>query len=159
LLGERVWDISRSIDVLAHFEEIDIEKIGIMGNSGGGTASYYAACTDERIKIAMPSCAVCSFGKSIGIMRHCDCNYLPHIAKYFDMGELACLIAPRPLIIVAGREDHGFLFDGVKSVYSVIEKIYKKAGGECQLVVGSGGHRFYAKDSWKVFKKMAKWQK
>jgi hypothetical protein len=43
LVGERVWDISRSIDLLETLPEIDASKIACMGNSGSGTASYYAA--------------------------------------------------------------------------------------------------------------------
>ena len=59
-----------------------------MGNSGGGTATYYAACLDERISLAMPSCAVCSWDQSIAVKRHCACNYVPYIANYFDMGDM-----------------------------------------------------------------------
>jgi len=113
LLGGRVWDVSRAIDVLETLPEIDNDRIACMGNSGGGTATYYAACMDERIKIAMPSCAVCTFEQSIGIMRHCDCNYLPGMQKYFDMGEISCLIAPRKLVVVNGKEDNGGLLSSL----------------------------------------------
>lgn len=159
LIGERVWDISRAIDAMGEFDEIDSDRIACMGNSGGGTATYYAACMDERIKIAMPSCSVCTFVESIGIMRHCSCNYVPRMAKYFDMGEIACMIAPRKLVVVAGEKDHGFYIKGSLDAYSVIEKIYKKAGcpDNCKLVVGAEGHRFYADPSWKVFRELAQW--
>ena len=43
-----------------------------MGNSGGGTTTFYAACYDERIQIAIPSCAVCTYDDSIGAMFHCS---------------------------------------------------------------------------------------
>lgn len=158
-LGERIFDLSRAIDMLEHFPMIDRERIGLMGNSGGGTATYYAACMDERIKIAMPSCSVCTYKHSITARMHCACNYIPGIAKYLDMGDLACLIAPRKLIVVAGEHDTGFTIDGVYETYDTIKKIYKKAGveGNCELVVGSEGHRFYAKDAWPVFKKLSGW--
>lgn len=159
LIGERIWDISRAIDILEKFPMVDTERIAIMGNSGGGTATYYAACMDERIKVVMPSCSVCTYKHSITAMRHCACNYIPGIAKYLDMGDLACLIAPRKLIVVAGEKDHGFLIDGVREAYATIEKIYARAGaaGNCQLVVGSEGHRFYAQSSWPVFKELSGW--
>ena len=159
LIGERVWDISRAIDILETMPEIDSDKIAVMGNSGGGTATYYAACMDERIKIAMPSCSVCTFKESIGAGRHCMCNYIPNIAKYFDMGDLACLIAPRPLVMVSGEMDPGFLISGSRETYSTIEKIYKAAGAEdkCRLVVGDEGHKFYADISWPVFKELSNW--
>ena len=129
-IGERVWDISKAIDALKYFSNINLEKIGCIGNSGGGTATYYAACYDQRIKLAVPSCALCSYKESIAKMFHCSCNYIPYSYKNFDMGELACLIAPRNLIIVAGELDDIFLIDGVKAVYSVIEKIYIKENSE-----------------------------
>lgn len=159
LIGERVWDISRAIDTMAEFPEIDTDRVACMGNSGGGTATYYAACLDERIKIAMPSCAVCSFSQSIGTLYHCACNYVPSLGKYVDMGDLAVLIAPRPLVVVAGAKDTGFLLPGVESEYEIIKKIYAKAGAPdaCALVVGSEGHRFYANPSWDVFRRLSGW--
>jgi len=154
LIGERVWDISRAIDALEFFSEIDISRVAVMGNSGGGTATYYAACFDDRIKIAMPSCSVCTYGDSITALRHCDCNYIPRAAKYFDMADLAALIAPRPLIIVAGKEDDNFLYCGVEKTYDIIKELYKEAGvpENCRLVTGEEGHRFYADIAWEAFK-------
>lgn len=157
LIGERVWDISRAIDAMAEFPEIDLDRVACMGNSGGGTATYYAACLDERIKIAMPSCAVCSFSQSIGTLVHCACNFVPSLGKYVDMGDLAVLIAPRALLVVAGAKDTGFLLPGVEQEYAIIEKIYSKtgAGEKCRLVVGPEGHRFYANPSWDIFRELS----
>lgn len=155
MVGERIWDCSRAIDALEEaFPEIDTERVAIMGNSGGGTTSFYAACFDERIKIAMPSCAVCTYRDSIAAMYHCACNYIPNAAKYFDMGDLAALIAPRPFIIVCGRDDKIFPLHGVRETFETVTEIYKKAGAEsnCRLVIGEGGHRFYANPSWDVFR-------
>jgi cephalosporin-C deacetylase-like acetyl esterase len=137
LIGERVHDISAAIDQLSNFDCCDVDKIIITGNSGGGTATYYSACFDERIKYAIPSCAVCAFKDSIAEMWHCTCNYVPHMAEYFDMGELACLIAPRKLLVIYGAKDPIFPIKGTHEVYSVIEKIYKKenAADNCRLVV------------------------
>ncbi len=156
MVRERAFDVSRAIDAIASFPELDLTHIGLMGNSGGGTASYYAACLDPRIRAVMPSCAVCSFDRSIGARRHCVCNYVPNIARYFDMGELSCLIAPRPLIVVAGEKDTGFSIDGVEKVFSVIRQIYEKEGvpDNCTLIVGAEGHRFYADLAWGVFRRM-----
>ncbi len=159
LLGERVWDVSRSIDAMEEFDEIDTGKVGCMGGSGGGTATFYAACMDERIKIAMPACSVCTFRDSIVPIHHCTCNYIPSIAKYADMGDLAALIAPRPLVAVAGREDEIFPVSGTLEAFETIRKIYKKAGypDNCRLVIGEGGHRFYADPSWDIFRSLVNW--
>lgn len=144
LIGERVWDVSKAIDSLSAFDCVDLDDISCVGNSGGGTATYYSACFDERIKVAIPSCAVCTYRDSIGDMWHCTCNYIPKMAQYFDMGELAALIAPRKLMVVNGKIDAIFPIEGAREVYSVIEKIYKKSGaeGNCQLLEHEEAHFF-----------------
>lgn len=159
LLGERVWDVSRAIDVLAAFPGLDGTRIACMGNSGGGTTSFYAACLDERIQVVMPSCSICTYRDSIGAIRHCSCNYIPGIAKYFDMGDLAGLIAPRRLIVVAGQEDPIFPIQGVKEAYGTVRAVYEKSGHpeNCRLIVGDGGHRFYAAPAWSTFKELTGW--
>lgn len=159
LIGERVWDVSRAIDALEMFDEIDMEKVACTGVSGGGTTTYYAACVEPRIKVAMPACSVCTFVESIGIMRHCACNYLPNMAKYFDMGEIACMIAPRKLIVVAGKKDHGFHIKGSLDAYNIIEKIYQKekCAENCRLIIGEEGHRYYREESWKAFRELTQW--
>lgn len=157
MIGERVWDVSRAIDVLEGLSEVDGSRVACMGNSGGGTVTYYAAAMDERIKIAMPSCSVCTYAESIGAMRHCVCNYIPGAAKYFDMGDLAALIAPRRLVVVAGAKDSIFPISGVKTSFEKIKRIYDDCGAVdgCELFVGGGGHRFY-KDAYRVFNAFAK---
>jgi dienelactone hydrolase len=159
MIGERVWDVSRAIDVLGWFPEIDGGRIGCVGNSGGGTITYFAACLDGRIGIAMPSCYVCTFRDSIGMIDHCEDNYIPGILRFFEMGDLACLIAPRPLVVVAGREDPIFPIEGVAETFDTIQHIYAAAGvpDRCRLVVGPEGHRFYADLAWPPFRELAGW--
>ena len=155
-IAERVLDVSCVIDALiANFDFIDANNISLMGNSGGGTATFYAACLEDRIKLAMPSCAVCTYKHSIAAMEHCVCNFIPEIANYFDMGDLAGLIAPKPLVIVNGKNDPIFPDDGVRETYEIVKKMYVAAGvpDPCALVTGDGGHRFYADDAWPVAKK------
>lgn len=89
-IGERVWDAMRILDaVLDSFPEVDHDGIVCTGNSGGGTVTYYLACLDDRIAIAAPSCAVCTYEASIAAMPHCMCNHIPNIRRYFEMGDLS----------------------------------------------------------------------
>jgi dienelactone hydrolase len=159
MIGERVWDLSRAIDALATFPEIDTGKIGVVGQSAGGTIAYYGACLDERISITMPSCVVCTYEDSLARIDHCVDNYLPRALQFFEMGDLAGLIAPRPLIVVAGRRDGIFPFHGVEKAFARIQEIYTAAGAadRCNLIVGEGGHRFYAGLAWPAFRRMAGW--
>ncbi len=159
MIGERVWDIARAIDALADFPELDLNRIGCMGNSGGGTATFYAACYEPRITAAMPSCYVCTFRHSIGRIDHCQDNYLPGALRYLEMADFAGLIAPRPLVVVAGHDDPIFPLAGVEEAFADIQAIYAAAGApdRCRLVVGDGGHRFYPEEGWPVFRQMTKW--
>ncbi len=155
IIGERCWDIKRTIDILANFSECDLDKIAITGNSGGGTASYYAACYDERIKICMPSSAFCPYKESILRYYHCSCNYIPSAYRYYDMQDLSCLIAPRQLVITTGQLDPSFLVEGVRRGYETVEKVYAKANaeGNCHLNITPNGHWWNVDLMWSEMKK------
>lgn len=151
VVGERVWDAMRILDAVAdNFEKIDMSDIVCTGNSGGGTATYYLACLDKRIKAAAPSCSICTYEESIAAIAHCTCNYIPSIRKYFEMGDLAGLIAPRVLVVAAGEQDKIFPIDGTKRAFEQIQTIYDvaDASSKCALVVGDGGHLNYADHIW-----------
>jgi len=151
VIGERVWDAMRILDaVLEAFPFIDSSDIACTGNSGGGTATYYLAAMDERITLAAPSCSVCTYEASIAAMPHCMCNHIPYIRKYFEMGDLAGLIAPRKLIVAAGAQDPIFPIDGVHKAFDTISEIYETFGvkEKAALVVGELGHLNYADLIW-----------
>ncbi len=152
LLGERVWDVMRLIDVLGEsFSKlVDPDRVICLGNSGGGTATVYASAMDERIKISVPSCAVCRYADSIAAMQHCACNYVPTIANFFDMGDLCAMISPRSLVVVNGKEDTIFPIGGARACVELGRLAYRAAGVENRIshVIGEGGHRFYADAAW-----------
>lgn len=156
LIGERCFDISRAIDMLNNFPECDTDKIVITGNSGGGTASYYAAAYDSRIKVCMPSSAFCPFKESILRFYHCACNYIPFAYKYFDMQDIACLIAPRELVITTGQLDPSFLVEGVRRGYETVKKIYAKenASDKHKLIITQNGHWWNVALMWSELKKV-----
>ena len=142
LIGERILDVMRAVDCLSEFPECDTDNILITGNSGGGTTSFYAGCMDERIKLVAPSCAFCSYKTSIMDVYHCNCNYIPRAYEYFEMEDLACLIAPRKFLAIAGQEDKLFPIDGVKKSFETVKEIYRRVGAEenCRLVETPKGH-------------------
>lgn len=158
LIGERVWDVMRVVDAIeAHFGDlITMEGSVLMGNSGGGTATYYTACLEHRFDGFMPSCAVCTYHDSIIVTQHCTCNYVPGIARFFDMGDLAVMIAPKKLVVVCGKDDGIFPLHGVHKTFDIIKELYTamEASDNCALVVGAEGHRFYADDAWPVMKRL-----
>lgn len=158
IIGERVWDVSRAIDVLEKYfsEVVDKENIICLGNSGGGTTTFYASCLDERIHTAVPSCAYASYDDSIAAMLHCVCNFIPNIRNYFDMGDLGGLIAPRTLIVVSGAQDDIFPAESAKKCFAVTKFLYEHTNGSCRHVIGSEGHRFYYDLAWGAYDELQK---
>ncbi|UKI37696.1 MAG: hypothetical protein L6V93_06205 [Clostridiales bacterium] len=77
----------------------DINKVICMGNSGGGTATYYIACLEDRVKCAMPSCAVCSYDESIVSMRHCTCNFYSEYPHLFLIWATSADLSHRSILL------------------------------------------------------------
>lgn len=149
-IGERVWDVERLIDWALARPDVDGRRIAITGNSGGGTISLFAAACDTRIAVAVPSCYFCTFQGSIGSIYHCDCNYVPGIMRLGEMYDVAGLIAPRPFLAIAGKDDEIFPIEHVRYAFARVQRVYAVAGVPdlCQLYVGDGGHRYYKSGSW-----------
>jgi dienelactone hydrolase len=158
MIGERVFDIDRGIDYLASRGDCNMKTLGVMGNSGGGTASLFSAALLPRVKLAMPSCFFCTFRDSIMSIGHCVDNYVPNILLWAEMADVMGLFAPKPVVLVAGQRDPIFPIAGVRKAFRQLKKIYRaeRAANRCHLVVGSGGHRFYAKAAWPVMQRELK---
>ena len=158
LAGERVYDVDRAIDYLASRGDADMKSIGVMGNSGGNTISLFSAALLPRLAFAMPSCYFCTFRDSVMSIFHCADNYIPGLLKYAEMADVMGLFAPKPVVIVAGKEDEIFPIGATRRAFRDLQRIYKAcgAGSNCHLVVGAGGHRFYADDAWPVMMKEIK---
>lgn len=158
LIGERVWDVMRAVDCITenYSDVITMEGSVLMGNSGGGTTTYYTACLEDRFSGYMPSCALCTYHGHLTSRYHCPCNYVPGIAKYFDLGDLAVMIAPKNLTMVCADNDPCYPTDGTFETTDRIQHIYQAMGAEehCALVVGHDGHRFYADDAWPVMHRL-----
>ena len=72
------------------------------------------------------------------------------------MGDLACLIAPRPLAIIAGVKDPDFHIDGSREIAQTVQRIYDKVGAShnFRLLEGPEGHRYYASLAWPAVREM-----
>jgi dienelactone hydrolase len=155
LIGERVYDVDRGIDYLASRGDVDMKSIGVMGNSGGGTITLFSSALLPRIAFAMPSCYFCTFKDSIMSLYHCMDNYIPGLLKYAEMHDIMGLFAPKPVVIVAGKDDPIFPIAATRRAFRQLQHIYDAHGAKdrCHLVIGKGGHRFYADDAWPVMLK------
>jgi acetyl esterase/lipase len=156
LIGERVYDVDRGLDYLASRGDADMSRVGVMGNSGGGTISVFAAALLPRLAFAMPSCYFCTFRESIMSIYHCMDNYIPGLLPVAEMADVLGLFAPRPVVVVAGEHDEIFPIAATRSAFASLRRIYAACGAEerCRLVVGPEGHRFYADLAWPVLKEL-----
>ena len=149
-IGERVYDMGCLIDWAVANLPVDAGRIAMTGNSGGGTVTLFTSACDTRIAVAMPGCYFCTFEGSIGLIAHCDYNYVPGILRLGEMYDVAGLIAPRPFSAIAGKEDGIFPLEQVEFAYERLQRVYTVAGAadRCQLYVGEGGHRYYKDGAW-----------
>ncbi|MBT3295742.1 MAG: hypothetical protein HN919_08020 [Verrucomicrobia bacterium] len=150
LIGERVYDVDRGIDYLASRGDMNMNGIGVMGNSGGGTISLFSAALLPRLSVAVPSCYFCTFKDSIMSLYHCTCNFVPGLYNVADMADIMGLFAPKPVVIVSGKDDPIFPIRATRKAFKALQKIYEGCGAEehCHFVVGAEGHRFYADQAW-----------
>ncbi len=150
VIGERVWDLMCLINWAVSQPDLDDSQILMMGNSGGGVSTLYAAACDERITIAVASCSFCTYVGESGVVHHCDCNTVPGILRFGEYHDVAGLIAPRHLLIVHGRTDPLFPLDEVERAVSGVRHIYDVADAAAAFdhAYGSEGHRFYSDLMW-----------
>jgi dienelactone hydrolase len=143
LLGQRVWDVMRTIDYLETRPEVDPRRIGMMGISGGGTVTLFTASLEDRLQAAVLSGYLCTFKDSILSIDHCLCNYVPGLLEDAEMYDIAALLAPRPLLIEAGTRDDIFPLAAVEDAYARVQEVYTKLGVPDHLDkdIFEGGHQ------------------
>ena len=143
----------QAINWLLQRDDVVPGRLGATGNSGGGTTTLWLAAIDERITVAVPSCYFCSFRASILGLRHCECNYVPGILELAEMGELAALLAPRPMRVIAGERDPIFPIAGVREQYRTAERAWALAGApeRLSLSVHPGEHAYHHASSHDCF--------
>ncbi len=156
LIAERVFDVDRGIDLLAQRDDVRMNTLGLMGLSGGGTITTFGSSVLPRIKMSMPSGYFCTFRDSIMAMPHCGCNFVPGLLTVAEMADVLGLFAPKPVVVVTGKDDPIFPISGTRSEFARLKAIYKAAGApdKCKLVVGDGEHRFFAEQGWKAMFKV-----
>jgi cephalosporin-C deacetylase-like acetyl esterase len=147
LAREMIWDGVRALDYLAGLPEVDGARIGVTGNSGGGTLSAYLAMLDPRIKAASIVTWVTSIPKKIEA-RENDCEADPEqdimglLGAGLDHTELVGMIAPRPVLIGAALRDF-FPIEGTRQTFSELKEVYRKAGAPERVEMAAFDHEHY----------------
>lgn len=148
--GERVWDLQRILDWALARPDVDGRQVLVMGNSGGGMVTMFAAACDERISVAVPSCAFAPTVSRHGYVYHCDCNLVPGVLDFGGLTGVVGLVAPRRVLAVNGRQDPLFAHSEIERGAAEVRELFRAAGvpDNFQHRWGAGGHRFYRDLMW-----------
>jgi len=150
LMALNIQDDRRGLDVLAELPEVDPGRLGCAGLSFGGTRTMYLAALDTRIRAAVVSGYLTTFRTyALDTGNFCGSQFLPGIYAYADVPDLHGLIAPRPLLIEAGRADRGFPIEASRDAHARVAAIYAAAGVPERLERDEfdGGHEYRAEAS------------
>lgn len=139
----RVWDAMRAVDYLASRADVDAQRLGFMGNSGGGTLTSLTMALDGRLRAAAPSCYLTT-------LRHVceDCG--PQDAEQNIFGQLdfglnhlgyVAMRAPKATLMVCKTKDF-FPIRGSLATQKIAEGVYAAAGDAAayDLFAAPGGH-------------------
>lgn len=124
-----VWDGMRAIDYLVSRPDVDSERIGVTGLSGGGTQTAYIAAADERVRAAVPTCYITSFGRLLDSIAAQDAEQDPYggIAAGIDYADFLEVRAPRPTLVVATTRDF-FSIQGARETCAEASRAFTALG-------------------------------
>jgi cephalosporin-C deacetylase-like acetyl esterase len=144
--GVECWNGVRAIDYLLGRDDVDPERLGVTGISGGGAATFWIAAADERVRCAVPVSGMSdleSYVTNKVINGHCDCMFLYNTYGW-EWTTIAALVAPRPLLFANSDNDTIFPMDGNRRIIARLRELYKLYD-KPELVddyVSKGGHAY-----------------
>ena len=150
LIGEffgtwRVWDGVRCLDYLLTREEVDPARVGLTGNSGGGTLTTLLVANDYRFTMAAPGCYVTTFRRNAENELPADSEQIPPglLGMGMDMDDMLACHAPKPLILLTQEKDY---FDqrGALEVFARLKRLYTLLGApeNVAMTTGPDGHGY-----------------
>jgi len=140
-----VWDGIRGLDYLTSLPEVNGERIGVTGSSGGGTLTTYISMLDPRVKAASIVTFISSLPMKIEA-RSLDSDADPEqdvpglLAAGIDHTEFVGMIAPRPVLIGAATRDF-FPIEGTRRTFGELQVLYNKLGVPERLKMVEFDHR------------------
>ncbi len=121
-----IWANMRGIDLLQSLPEVDPERIGAAGASGGGLQTQMIAALDPRVKAATIVGMTCDFREILAPhAAHCGCNHWPNAMVHADAPEISALAFPRSVQYLAMNDwTRAFPYDN----FPTIQEQYRIAG-------------------------------
>ena len=119
--GMWTHDLMCLLDYIENRDDCDARRIGCAGLSGGGLQTLWLSALDDRIQCAVISGYFYGVKDSLLVLSgNCSCNYVPGLWEKVDMGDIAALIAPRPILVETGDKDS---LNGKREITNVIEQV------------------------------------
>jgi len=142
--GVEAWFGIRALDYLGTRPEVDTNRFGITGHSGGGAYTWMITALDDRIKCAAPLAGMADGQSHMldGVIdSHCDCNFFINLYRW-DFPQVAALAAPRPLLIGGTDADTLFHLPVTLRIYDQVRRLYDfyEASNQLGLVIAPGPH-------------------
>ena len=143
--GAEAWNCIRALDYLEGRSEVDPQRLGVTGRSGGGAYSWWLAAVDDRVKAAAPVAGITDLQNHVvdgTVEGHCDCMFMVNTYRW-DYPHVAALVAPRPLLLGNSDKDTIFPLDGVERLHAKLARIYALYGASNRLglLITEGPHR------------------
>jgi cephalosporin-C deacetylase-like acetyl esterase len=157
-----IWDGVRGLDYLAARPDVDGQRLGAFGCSGGGTVTAFLSALDERVKATATACYVTDFDHLLSSVGPQDGEQsIPgFLAEGLDIADFVEMAAPRPYAVVSTTEDM-FPFAGAKKAVEEIKGVYGLYGAQDKLswIYGPGGHGALAPISSDIVTFFSRWLK
>jgi dienelactone hydrolase len=141
-----IGDGIRAIDYLASLPEVDAERIGCVGNSGGGTLTAYLSALDPRVTAAAIGCYITTLPRRMGNRIQTDPDADPEqdifgfVGEGIDHADLLALRAPRPTLLAAAQFDF-FPIEGARESFAEAGKLYQLAGAAKRVAMVEAAER------------------
>ncbi len=116
-LQVQTWNSIRVLDFLQSLPDVDGERIGVTGASGGGTQTFILSAIDDRVKVAAPVNMI-----SHTMQGGCMCENAPALRIDTNNMEIGALFAPKPLLMISATGD--WTKDTPEVEYPFIRSIY-----------------------------------
>ncbi|MFN0106518.1 MAG: acetylxylan esterase [Bryobacteraceae bacterium] len=143
LMGGRARDISRAVDLLAARPDVDPARIFGAARGAGGPALLHAAALDPRLRRVALDRTLESYRSVVEQRLHRDVfeHVVPGVLRFYDLPDLARMIAPRPLTIVDGTDPMGLPapLDRIRAAYPAARVIRRKANDTAATLFGFAG--------------------
>jgi dienelactone hydrolase len=121
-----IHDARRGLDVLIERDDVDQDRIGVTGASGGGIQTLYLSLVDDRIDAAAPCCAVTERSEWLRTGKRIDAEQLlpGAIPRRINFDDFVTAMAPRPVLVGAAAWDEYFPIEGVHETVERARRIY-----------------------------------